>query len=300
MTAAVAARAGMGPAGAGEATDPAGEQATTLVPPGLEATLVLLRHGETEFLLQRRFQGRSETPLSALGRRQAALGGGRIADPSRPPALPVPAGPPRFVAHSPLRRTVETAAAVSAALESSGARGVPVIAEPGLAEIHQGAWEGLTQEEVADRFADELAAWRRRPWEAHAPGGESLDEVDRRVRAAVGPLLASLAAGSGHGTLDRPHVLGYGRGTEGVPWVVLVGHDGNFKVLLLALLDLPLTAFWRFPFALAALSVVEIRGGRAWLRLHNACDHLAPLEQATAGESRTAAGPDAVRPPGAL
>ena len=262
-----------------------------LVPPGTEATLLLLRHGETELLLQRRFQGRSETPLSELGRRQAAAGGARIADPSRPPALPLPAGQPRFLAHSPLRRTAQTAAAVSAALAAAGARGIPVLAEPALAEIHQGAWEGLTQEEVAERYAEELAAWRRRPWEAHAPGGESLGEVDRRVRAGTRPLLERLTAGTTPGTLDRPHVLGYGRGEAGVPWCVLVGHDGCFKVLLLALLDLPLEAFWRFPFALAAISVVEIRGGRAWLRLHNAADHLAPLEQG---------GAEPARAPGAL
>jgi probable phosphoglycerate mutase len=273
-----------------EDTTPAGGR--PLVPAGLEATLLLLRHGETEYLLERRFQGRAETPLSPLGRRQAAAGGGRIADPSRPPALPVPAGPPRFVAHSPLRRTAETASAVSAALASAGAPAVPVLAEPALMEVHQGAWEGLTQEEVADRYAAELAAWRRRPWEAHAPGGESLGDVDRRVRAGIRPLLEALAAASAPGTLDRPHVLGYGRVEAGIPWAVLVGHDGCFKVLLLALLDLPLEAFWRFPFALAAISVVEIRGGRAWLRLHNAADHLAALE--------AEAGTGAARAPGAL
>ena len=166
----------------------------SLVPAGLEATLVLLRHGETEYLLERRFQGRAETPLSARGRRQAALGGERVAHPERLPALPVPAGPPLFVAHSPLRRTVETASAVSGALREAGMGEVGLIAVPGLVEIHQGAWEGLTQEEVADRYAAELAGWRRRPWEAHAPGGESLGDVDRRVREGVAPLLARLAA----------------------------------------------------------------------------------------------------------
>jgi broad specificity phosphatase PhoE len=279
-------------AGGPDASDCATSGPRPLVPAGLEATLLLLRHGETEYLLERRFQGRAETPLSPLGRRQAEAGGARIADPARPPMLPVPAGPPRFVAHSPLRRTAETAAAVSAALRAAGADGVPLLAEPALMEIHQGAWEGLTQEEVADGFPADLAAWRRRPWEAHAPGGESLADVDLRVRAGVRPLLEALAGGAAPATLDRPHVLGYGRAEADVPWAVLVGHDGCFKVLLLALLDLPLEAFWRFPFALAAISVVEIRGGRAWLRLHNAADHLAALE---AGGSVAPA-----RAPGAL
>ena len=257
-----------------------------LVPDGLDASLLLLRHGETEHLRERRFQGRSETPLSPLGRRQAALAGERIAHPHAVPPLPVPDGPPRFVAHSPLRRTAETATAVSGALDAAGWREVPVVAEPGLVEIAQGEWEGLRQEEVADRYAAELAAWRRRPAEAHAPGGESLAEVDARVRAGVGPLLAALAAGRQPASLDRPHVLGYGAADPGAPWAVLVGHDGCFKVLLLALLELPVDAFWRLPFALAGISVVEIRGGRASLRLHNAADHLASIAAADAAAER--------------
>jgi probable phosphoglycerate mutase len=248
-----------------------------VVPDGLDASLLLLRHGETEFLVERRFQGRSETPLSLLGRRQAELAGDRIAHPGRPPALPVSDGPPRFVAHSPLRRTTEMATAVSRALDAAGSPDVPLLAEPGLVEIHQGAWEGLHQEEVARRYGPELAAWRRIPRVAHAPGGEPLDAVDARVRAGVAPLLDALAFGQEPGRPDRPPVIGYGSAAHGTPWGVIVGHDGSFKVLLLALLELPLDAFWRLPFALAGISVVEIRGGRASLRLHNAVDHLSDL-----------------------
>ena len=39
-----------------------------LIPEGLDATLVLLRHGESEYIVQNRFQGQAETPLSATGR----------------------------------------------------------------------------------------------------------------------------------------------------------------------------------------------------------------------------------------
>jgi len=51
-----------------------------------------------------------------------------------------------------------------------------------------------------------------------------------------------------------------------------------FKVALLALLDLPLARFWVLPFALCGITIVEIRGGRPRLRLHNATDHLSSLE----------------------
>ena len=56
-----------------------------------------------------------------------------------------------------------------------------------------------------------------------------------------------------------------------------MGHDGVFKVLLLTLFDLPLERFWGFPFALAGVTVIEIRDGRPILRAHNVTEHLAPL-----------------------
>ena len=78
--------------------------------------------------------------------------------------------------------------------------------------------------------------------------------------------------------VERSQVLGYAELPSSEPWAIVVGHDGSFKVALLALLDLPLTRFWSFPFALCGLTVVELRRGRVRLRLHNATDHLAPLE----------------------
>jgi len=47
------------------------------IPAGLDATLVLLRHGESQFIVEGRFQGQAETPLSEAGRRQAELAGAR-------------------------------------------------------------------------------------------------------------------------------------------------------------------------------------------------------------------------------
>ncbi len=255
-----------------------------LVPAGLDATLVLLRHGETEYILEGRFQGRAETPLSGLGRRQAALAGRRLAHPGRSPALPVPAGPPREIVHSPLRRTRETAEAAAEAIAEPGAFGsrVPVRGDPGLYEIAQGEWEGLHHDEIVERYGDVLAGWRRRPTEVWAPGGESLGDVQVRVREALGRSLARLAVGGVPGTLDRSQVSGY-PGTALAtdrPWSVLVGHDGMFKVLLLTLLDLPLERFWSFSFGLCGISVVELRGGRPVLVALNLVEHLAPLHEA--------------------
>ena len=94
-------------------------------------------------------------------------------------------------------------------------------------------------------------------------------------------------------TGTRSQVLGYGELPSDEPWSIVVGHDGVFKVALLALLDLPLARFWILPFALCGITIIEIRNGRPRLRLHNATDHLASLETETereAAEARRAAG----------
>ena len=263
-----------------------GGAAAPVVPAGLDATLALVRHGESTWVAEGRFQGQGDPELSTLGREQAELTGRRFGDPLRPPALPVPARPPIAVIHSPLRRTASTAAAISAAI------GVPPRPEPAFAEISQGVWEGLPREEVAGRWPRELAGWRTDPLASWAPGGESLVAVDVRVRDGLGRILGELdavagverdaAPASARAAAGSP-VLGTPNAPEDdVPWAVIVGHDGVFKVALLALLELPLERFWAFPFALAGISVVEIRAGRARLRAYNVVDHLSTLEAAGA------------------
>jgi phosphoserine phosphatase len=260
-----------------------------LIPEGLDATVVLLRHGESEWIREGRFQGQAETPLSALGRRQAALAGERLARPHASPALPVPGGLPREIAHSPLARAADTALAVASAIAdlragseaSTGDAPLPVLrAEPGLLEIGQGEWEGVTADEIGRRWSAEIAGWRRNPLAVHAPGGESVAEVDARVRPALARVLVELGRDYPRGTTDRPQVHGYSGAGQPVsqPWSVLVAHDGVFKVVMLALFDLPLAKFWSFSLGLTGISVVELRGGRPVLRAHNWTGHLAPIE----------------------
>lgn len=251
-----------------------------LLPADLDATLVLLRHGESQWITEGRFQGQGESPLSALGLRQASLAAARLARPHRAPALPIPAGSPVAIHYSPLLRTTETASRVAAAMAEPSSFGTapPLVADRGFLEIGQGAWEGLPAATIAERWGEVLEGWRRDPLTAWAPGGESLPQVDARVRASLRILLGKLRSVAAAAPGRRTHVLGYADGPSDEPWALLVGHDGVFKVTLLALLDLPLERFWSFPFALAGISVVEVRAGRARFRLHNATDHLGPLE----------------------
>jgi len=260
---------------------PAGEHtltgpAATIIPDGLDATLVLVRHGESTFIVEGRFQGQADTPLSPTGLRQAELVGSRLARAQDAPALPIPDRSPREIVHSPLRRTTQTAEAIERYMAEAGTV-VPRRADSGFLEIGQGAWEGLHRTEIEARYAAELSAWRRQPLTAWAPGGESLPAVQARVRPALAGLLATVAEGHPPGTHDRPQVAGYREGPVDQPWTMVVAHDGVFKVTLLTLFDVPLDRFWMWSMDLCGISVIEFRAGRPVLRAHNLTAHLAGL-----------------------
>jgi broad specificity phosphatase PhoE len=265
-------------------TGPIVGSAEAFIPDRLDATLVLVRHGESEFIVEGRFQGQADTPLSPTGLRQAALLAERLAHPHDPPALPVPTGPLREVVHSPLRRTAQTAEAILA--QRPGAP--PTRPEPGLLEIGQGEWEGLHRDEITARYGEILAKWRREPLTAWAPGGESIADVQARLRPALAGILARLAEGGVPGTLDRSQVAGYMNDEPTDPWSIAVGHDGVFKVALLTLFDLPLERFWMWTMDLAAITVVEFRAGRPVLRAHNLTGHLTTVLDEAAQEAQEA------------
>jgi len=286
------------PAGLPGSLEPGpGEPRAPLLPPDLDATIVLLRHGESAWISEGRFQGQGDSPLSPLGLRQATLAAARLAAPHEPPGLPVPAGPPTALLHSPLSRTAATARAVSDAMAQASSFGQPVPPEPdpGFLEIGQGEWEGLPGATIIERWGSILEGWRADPLTAWAPGGESLPAVDERVRASLRRLLGRLVTAAPPLAGGRSHVLGYADRPGDEPWAVIVGHDGVFKVTLLALLDLPLSHFWTFPFALCGITIVELRRGRSRLRLHNAVEHLASLEREARASSAGSEGTFAAR-----
>jgi broad specificity phosphatase PhoE len=261
--------------------DPAGRRTLTAgsglrVPDGLDATLVLVRHGESTFIAEGRFQGQADSPLTPTGVRQADSVARRLARPHLPPALHVPTGDPLELVHSPLTRTTETAEAIERAIGEAGGR-IARRPDPGFLEIDQGAWQGLHRDEISARYGPELSAWRRTPVQGWAPGGESLPDVQARVVPALATILAKLGEGRAPGTHDRSQVAGYQDVLPDHPWSVVVGHDGVFKVVLLTLFDLPLERFWMWSMDLCGIAIVELRAGRPVVRAHNLTDHLADL-----------------------
>ncbi len=228
-----------------------------------DAVLCLVRHAESTWIAEGRFQGRRDPPLSSLGERQARQLAARLRDRSQPPALPLPGSAPAAIWHSPLERAAATARAVAELI----APGQKLQASEALYELGQGDWEGLTHADVGVRWPVELAAWREDPLTHQAPNGERLRDGAERVAAAMRTILTGLS----HDPEREGATLG---AASPAPWAVVISHDGILRLALLQLLRVPIDHFWSFPFPLAGISVLDIADGRARLRCHGLTDHL--------------------------
>lgn len=142
----------------------------------MATTLLLARHGETDWNRDRRWQGHAQTMLNATGREQARLLAAELAP-----------EPPEAIYSSDLPRSRETAEIVGAAL------GLPVNLDPRLREVDVGEWSGLTSVEVEQRFPEGFeqrlaggTGWKQ---------GEEYDAMGRRVVAALFDIAAAHAGG---------------------------------------------------------------------------------------------------------
>ncbi len=132
---------------------------------------MLIRHAESTWNADGRWQGHGDPPLSARGREQADALARELS------GLHV-----ELLVTSDLARAVETGAAVERAL------GLVAQRCPGLRELHVGRWTGLTRAEIAARDAEALARFESGAEGAAAGGGETRADLARRVRAAIGDL----------------------------------------------------------------------------------------------------------------
>jgi len=156
----------------------------------------LVRHGETEWNVERRIQGWSDSPLTPVGRAQAEVHGRLLAT----------HGIDRVLA-SPLGRTKQTVAPI--------VRETKVAAEydPRLREVCMGEWSGRTSQEIQSSCAEQWQARLDDPEGYRPPNGENRLDVKRRVA----PLLEELN--------NAPH-----------DQIVLVSHGITIRVLLELLL----------------------------------------------------------------
>lgn len=145
----------------------------------LRAKLVLVRHGQTDWNLEGRYQGGSDVPLNATGREQAE----RL-------AMELSASRYEAVYSSPLRRSLDTARAIAQG------RGLEVYLDPRLKEIDLGEWEGMLATHIAAEYPELYRQWEKDPRLVRPPGGESIREVHDRAVAAVEEMVSKHPGGT--------------------------------------------------------------------------------------------------------
>jgi len=135
--------------------------------------LVLIRHGETDWNVEGRWQGQADVPLNARGREQAA----QIAQSLINSGIAA-------IYSSDLTRTRDTAELLSQATQLGVVR-----IDPRLREIHQGEWQGLHISEIQSRYTEAFRLRRENPLQVAPPGGETTSQVRDRVLAAVNEII---------------------------------------------------------------------------------------------------------------
>lgn len=197
--------------------------------------LILVRHGETQWNRENRVLGHTEIELNEEGRKQAES-----------VALALREEKVAAIYCSPLKRARETAEAIARFHQ------VGVEVDGAFKEMDAGELDGLTYEEMRDRYGDFLREWIRDASALRMPGGESLAQVQHRAWQGV------------EGIIDRH--------PEGV--VIVVSHNFAILCIICKALGLDLSQFRRLRLNVASISILNFGGLGIQLDLFNDTCHL--------------------------
>jgi alpha-ribazole phosphatase len=196
----------------------------------MDTTLYLVRHGETEGAEVKRYKGSIDVPLSEKGERQIEQVSAFIlkdlqkrSDPASPPALP------RAVYCSDLRRAIRSAKIIAKPYSLD-----PVIV-PSLRERNFGIWEGMSFDEIRQKYPEEFDAWAGNPLQFSPMQGESTMVMKERVIDAF------------------EKIIGNHKGDS----IAIVSHGGVNRIILCHTLGISLENIFRVEQDYAALNIIE-------------------------------------------
>ena len=208
------------------------------------AKLILARHGETEWNVEKVFRGRADVNLNEVGIKQAELLGKHLCNWEL-----------EAIYSSPVKRALDTANIVARCVE------VAVCIAEGLTDFDFGEWQSLSEQEVKRLYPDILNEWQSSPHKVRMPGGENLDDVTKRTAEVVDEVLSRH-----HGN------------------VLLVSHRVVLKVLICSLLGLDNSHFWNISQDVCGLTIFDYVEGRFILTRHNDTSHLRELQKSALGD----------------
>jgi broad specificity phosphatase PhoE len=212
--------------------------------------IIFVRHGQTTWNAESRYQGHSDSPLSRLGILQAERASERLASEVI-----------SAVYSSDLSRAMDTAQIIAAP------HNLTPIADCRLREVCFGDWEGLTVGEIRRKYEALFANYRKDSITNRAPNGERLEVLQERVILSVEEI-------------SRRHPDGT---------VVIATHGGPIRAFICHALDADLLTFRKIGLDNAALTCFHLKNGGRWMleRMNDSC-HLQGLEPPL-GHDETAA-----------
>jgi len=202
----------------------------------MRTSIWLVRHGQTEFNKQRRYQGVADSPLTHYGLLQAHALARRLR------RIPF-----KVAVVSPCLRAQVTAETILADRDAA------IVDDPRWRETNHGRWEGLTYQEVRARFPDEAAARFADALHGRPAGGESLAEVAQRVVEGWRALLQQHSGGR----------------------ILVVTHATPVQLALCLVSGMTPTLYWRWRIDLGSVTAFDVYGGGTIVRMVNEAPHLA-------------------------
>ncbi len=202
--------------------------------------IIIVRHGETEWNVAEIFRGRIDIELNETGIKQAKL----LAEYLTNTKIDA-------IYSSPLKRALNTAKIIA------GYHKHDVGIAPGLTDFNYGKWQGLSHQEVKDRYKELYTDWINHPDRVKMPAGESLDAVKKRAMAVVANVITRY---------------------EGT--VVFVSHRVVNKVLICALLGLDNSHFWNIKQDTCGITAFTYENDRFILTRHNDTSYLKSIHKA--------------------
>jgi broad specificity phosphatase PhoE len=206
--------------------------------------LILVRHGETAWNVEKIFRGRADVDLDEMGVRQAGLLGKYLSNWEL-----------EAIYSSPLTRALDTANIIARYQK------VGVHTAEGLIDFDYGEWQSLPEQEVKRLHPALLDEWHNNPHKVSIPGGESLEDVRGRALEVINDVLCK-HQGS----------------------VVLVSHRVVLKVLICYLLGLDNSHFWNIRQDVCGITIFNYVNGRFVLTRHNDTSHLRELQESLLGD----------------
>ena len=198
-------------------------------------TLLLVRHGETEWNAEGRIQGHTDIGLSEKGAEQARSLGQRLVD------LRIDAA-----YSSDLKRTSETAKL------ALGDRNLVLNKTSELREYHKGIFEGMTLGEIQAQYPEEYPKYLEKDLSYAPKGGETTRDVSIRMASIIGDIKAK--------HMDET--------------VLVVSHGGVLRAAMVFLLGMELESNWSFVFGNCSLTIVNTFADNTVLRLFNDTSHM--------------------------